>query len=163
MHPAGDADPAGIGEAFEAGGQIHPVAKDVAVLDDDVALMNADAKFDAFFLGHRGVALGHRPLHLDRIAHGIDDAGKLHQEPVAGGLDDAPAMLGDLRVAEVAPDRPQCGEGPLLVRFHQPRIAGDVGCQYRRQPALYPAAAHSGRPARRRPVTISSRTSGAIW
>ena len=43
----GDADAAGLGDAFEPRGNIDAVAEDVAVLDDDVADMDADAEFDA--------------------------------------------------------------------------------------------------------------------
>jgi hypothetical protein len=42
-------------------------------------------------------------LHLDRAAHHVDDAGELDQEPIAGGLDDAPAVLLDLGIGELAP------------------------------------------------------------
>jgi len=64
--------------------------------------MNADAKLDALGGRNVGIALRHRALQIDRAAYGIDDAGKLGQKAVAGRLDDAPAMLGDLRVREVA-------------------------------------------------------------
>ena len=69
--------------------------------------MNADAKFDSLGGSNFGIARGHAALDLDGAPHPIDDAGKFHQHPVAGGLDDAPPMLGDLRVAELAPDRPE--------------------------------------------------------
>ena len=78
-------------------------------------------------VGDAGVALGHLALHLDRAAHRIDDAGELDQQAVAGGLDDAAAMLGDLGVDQFAPKRLQRGERALLVRAHQPRVAGDIG------------------------------------
>ena len=45
--PRRDADSARLGQAFEPRGDIHPVAKDVAVLDDDVAKMDADAELCA--------------------------------------------------------------------------------------------------------------------
>src|SRR5215831_9934788 len=54
----------------------------------------------------------------------------------------------------------EVGLEPLVCAFliltHQPRVARHIGGQYRRQPALDPISAHSGRPARRRPVTKSS-------
>jgi hypothetical protein len=134
MHPAGDADAAGVGQAFETGSQIHPVTKDVAILDNDVTLMDADAKFDAPFGGDIAVAFPHRALYLDRTTHGIDDAGEFDQHPVAGGLYDAPTMFGNFRIAEFAPDRPQQGESALLVSLHQPRIPGNISRQYRGKP-----------------------------
>ena len=38
-------------------------------------------------LGYLDIAVDHRPLHLDRAADRIDDAGKFYQQAVAGGLD----------------------------------------------------------------------------
>jgi len=127
MHPAGNADATGLGQSFEPRDEVDPIAENVAVLDDDVALMDAKAKLDPLFGWRACVPVRHRPLHLDGAAHGIDNAMELDQESVAGGLDDAAAMLGDLRIAQFTPDRFQRGEGPFLVRPHQPRIARDIG------------------------------------
>src|SRR5215472_18348922 len=71
---AGDADAARLGERFEPRSNIYPIAKYIAVLDNDVALMDADAKRDAPPGRSGGIALGHRLLHLDGAAHRIDDA-----------------------------------------------------------------------------------------
>src|SRR5262249_9360757 len=67
-HDPADADATGIGQTLEAGGQIHSVAEDVAILGDDVALMNTDAELDAVGGRDLSVALCHHPLHLDRTA-----------------------------------------------------------------------------------------------
>ena len=74
-------------------------------------------------------------LHLDGEAHRIDDAGELDQQTVACGLDDAAVVLGDLEVAQLAPDRLQRRKRALLVGAHQPRIAGDIGGQDRGEAA----------------------------
>src|SRR6516162_3438573 len=159
-----EANPARLGQRFEAGGNVDAVSEDVAILDDDVTDIDAHAKFDAPLCRCCGVAGGHLPLHLDRTAHRIDDAGELGKEAVAGSLDDATAMLGDFGVAEFTANCTQGREGALFVPTHQPRIARDIGSQYRRQPALDPISSHSGRPARRRPVMKSSRTrEGRRW
>jgi hypothetical protein len=68
--------------------------------------------------------------------HRVDDTGELDEEAVAGGFDDAAAMLGDLGIAELAPDRLERRECPFLVLAHQPRIPGNVDGQDRRQPPL---------------------------
>jgi len=135
LDPGRDADPAGLGEGFEAGRDIDSVAEDVAILDDDIADIDADAEFDAV-VGFAGVALGHAPLPVGRAAQGVDDAGKLDEEPVPGGLDDAAAMLGDLRVDQLGPERFQAVEGAFLVGPDQARIARDISREDRRQPAL---------------------------
>ena len=75
-----------------------------------------------------GVALGHRALHFDRATHRIDDAGEFNQHAVAGGLDDAAAVLLDLVIDQLMAHRFEAFERTFLVRPHQPRIAGNIGC-----------------------------------
>ena len=103
----------------------------------------------------------HLPLHLDRAAHRVDDAGELGKEAVAGGLDDATPMLGDFGIAEFAANRAQSGERALLIFAHQPRIAGHIDRQNGRQPSLDLTPAHfSGNPALRSPSTYIVIVSG---
>src|SRR5262249_45712223 len=71
MHTARYADASGCCDLLQAGGDIDTVAKDVIAFDDDVTLVDANAKSDAPILGHPGGAVSHRRLHLDRTAHGI--------------------------------------------------------------------------------------------
>ena len=134
--------PPGSANAFEPGGDVDAVAVDVVVVADDVAEIDADAELDAPLGRHIGIALGHLALHLDRAAHRIDDAGEFDQHAVAGGFDDAAAMLRDLGIDEFAPDRLQRRERAFLVVAHQPRIAGDIGRQNRRQSPFDPLLAH---------------------
>jgi len=47
LHTSRDADAARLGQLLEARRDIKAVAEDVAILDDDVALMNADAELEA--------------------------------------------------------------------------------------------------------------------
>ena len=55
----GETNGAGLGDAFEASGDVDAVAHEVAVaFFDHVAQMNADAEFDPPVFGHTGVALG---------------------------------------------------------------------------------------------------------
>ncbi len=61
-----NADAARLCQAFETGGDVHSIAKDVAVLDDDVAHIDANPEFDATVGWQRGIALGHCRLHLGR-------------------------------------------------------------------------------------------------
>ncbi len=141
-HDPADADPARLGQGFQARGDVDAVAVDVVVVADDVADIDADAEFDALVGRHIGVALRHFALHLDRAAHRVDDAGELDQHAVAGGFDDAAAMLLELEVDEITPDRLQRRERAFLVDPHQPRIARDIGRQDGRQPAFDPILAH---------------------
>ena len=64
---------------------------------------------------------------------------------VAGALDDAPMMHGDGGVDQIAAQRPQPRQNPVLVGSGKPRIADDVGHQDRREFARF---AHGATPPR---------------
>ena len=72
-----------------------PSPINIALVDDDVADIDADAEFDAALFGDAGVALGHDALDFEGAARGIDGAGEFDKHTVARGLDDAAAMFGD--------------------------------------------------------------------
>ena len=128
-----DADPAGLANAFEARGDIDAVAHQIAVaLLDDIAQMNADAKFDAALGRKAGIALDHAVLHLDGAAHGVDDAAKLDDGSIAGALDHASVMHGDGRIDQIAAERPKPRQGTILVRSGEPAVADHVRDQNRR-------------------------------
>ena len=98
----GEADRAGLGDAFEASGDINSVAHQVAVtLFDDISEVNANAEDDASILWQADVALDHGVLHFDGAAHGVNHAAEFDDRAVAGALDYAPFVNGDGRV-----DRP---------------------------------------------------------
>ena len=102
----GEADRAGLRNAFQASSDVDAVAHQVAVaLLDDVAEMNADPKFDAAILRHACVALDHGVLHFDGAAHRIDHAAKLDKRPIAGALEYTPVVYGDGRIDEIAAQR----------------------------------------------------------
>src|SRR5262245_50453182 len=82
---AADADPARLGQSLEPCDDIDAVVVDVAALDDDVAEIDADAELDAALRWHALIAQRHRALPFEGVAHRVDDAGELDQEPVAGG------------------------------------------------------------------------------
>jgi hypothetical protein len=87
-------------------------------------------------------------LHFNSTADRVDDAGEFREHSIAGILYDAPAMLPDLRIDEIAemPSQPlMCA---LLIRSHQPRIAGHIGGEdrgCRNTPAAKPKSASRGR------------------
>ncbi len=112
---------------FQASRDIDAVAKDVVILDDDVAEIDPDAEPDPPLVGHIGLAVDHRPLHLGGTAHRVDDAREFRQQAVAGVLDDAAPMLADLRVDELAEMRLEALVRAFLVRAHQARVARHIG------------------------------------
>src|SRR5438477_9913267 len=104
--------------------------------------MDADPELDAPLRRHISVALGHRPLELDCATHRIDDALEFDQQTVARGLDEAAAVLGYLRLDELAAQRFEAFERALLGLTNQPRIPRHISGQYRCQPALDALSAH---------------------
>ena len=118
-----------LGQPFEAGGNIDAIAKDVAILDDDVTDIDADAQLDAVLGRRAGVAPGHFVLHFDGTAQCIHHAGELDQEPVAGGLDEAAAVLGEFRIEELAAQRFEAFESAAFVGADQPGVARHIGCE----------------------------------
>src|ERR1700731_3771366 len=93
----GDADPAGLRDAFEPRRNIDSISENIAVLDDDVADVNPDADFDAPFIRNADIALRHPVLHLDRAACRVHGADEFDEYAIAGAFDDTAAVLRDGR------------------------------------------------------------------
>src|SRR5690242_9647450 len=103
--PAGDAYSTPIGKAFEPSGNIDAVAENIAVLDHDIADIDADPE------PHNGIRLArvglvHCMLDRNRAGNRVEDADKLGQNAVASRVGDTPAMLGDQSVDH----RAACGQ-----------------------------------------------------
>ena len=115
------------GQRLDPCGDVDAVAVDVALVDDDIADVDADAEFDAAVFGNVRIALGGTALRVEREAHRVDGAGEFHQRAVAGGLDDAAVMFGNLGMEQFAPDRLYRGKGAFLVGAHHAAIADHIG------------------------------------
>ena len=108
---------------FKPGGDIDAVAHQVAVaLLHHVADMDSDAKIDALVRRDPSVPLYHRPLDFNGAVHRVDDTAELDDAAVAGALDDAPMVDRDGRIDQIAAQRPQPREDPILVRSGKPRM-----------------------------------------
>jgi hypothetical protein len=114
--------------------------------------MNADAELDATLGRQSGIALDDAILHLDRAAHGVDDAPKLDQSSVAGALDHATMMHGDGGIDQIAAQRPQPRQNTILVRAGEPAVADYIRDQDRRN---FPGLAHRAPSAA---IQISTKT-----
>ena len=124
----GKTDRARLGDPLQSRGDIDAVAHEVAVaLLDDVAQMNADAKFDAAIGRHARIALDHRVLHFDGATHRVDHAAELDERAVAGALDDATVVHRDRRIDQIAAQRAQPCERAIFVHAGQPAEADNVG------------------------------------
>jgi hypothetical protein len=141
-----DADAAGIGNPFQARGDVDAIAENIVVIDDDVADVDADAEFDPLDLWDVDIAGSHAALDLDRAAHGVDGAAELDQHAVAGRLDDAAAILGDLGVDQRLAAGFQAGEGSFFIASHQPAVAGNIGGQDCREASVNPGTCHTAIP-----------------
>ena len=104
LNPLGDADPAGFGDAFQTRSDVDPVPEDVVVVENDIALMDANPELDAPIRRLVWIALGHRGLHFAGAAQRIDDAAEFNQQTIAGGFDEAAAMRRDLRFDKTGQD-----------------------------------------------------------
>ena len=136
----GDANAARLGNSLQPGGNVDAIAKDIVVVDDDVADMDADPEFNPDIWRDVGILRGHGALNFDRAAGGIDGAGEFHQHAIAGGLDDAAAMRGDRGINKGFSGRLEPGQSAFLVRTHEAAISGDIRRQHRRQSPFYPVA-----------------------
>ena len=142
----GNADRAGAGQRLHPGGDIDSVTVDVALVDDDVTDIDADAELDPAIFGNGGVALRHGALDFHGAAHGIDRACKLDQRTVACRFDDTAAMLRDLGIDEFATVRLERCESAFLVNAHQAAVAGNIGCEDSGQPPFDPRLGHENCP-----------------
>jgi hypothetical protein len=147
-----DADTAGVGQAFEACGNVHPITEDVIVLDNDVTDVDADPVSDTPLLGHVGIALRHRVLDLYCALDGLNGARELGQQTVAHQLDDAPMILGDLGVDQLFAMGLQCRQRARLILSNKAAVTDYVCGQNGGKPAL-----HRKSPSTRRLATVEGR------
>ena len=91
-----------------------------------------------------GIAFDHSVLHLDRAAHGIDDAAELDENAVASALNDAPMMHGYGGIDQLAAQRAQPRQRSLLVGAREPAIADNIGDEDRSDLSRFRHGAASG-------------------
>jgi hypothetical protein len=65
-------------------------------------------------------------LYFDCAAHRVNDATELDDAAIAGAFDDPSAMHRDCGIDQIAAQRPQPSENPLLIRFGEPAIADHI-------------------------------------
>jgi hypothetical protein len=105
---------------------VDAVAEHIALFDNDVANVDADAELDATVAGKGGVALCHPALHGNRAGDCFDDRPKRKQQAVTDGLDDLPTVRGNERINQLRAVRfqrhisfvivqtaPECSQMPI--------------------------------------------------
>src|SRR6516225_4383399 len=100
---------------MQSSSDVHAIAEDVAILDHDVAHVDANAVRDALVRRHNGVALGHTGLHLGCAAQRIHYAAELDQQAVTRRLDEPTVVRADLWIYQLGPDCLQRLESAALV------------------------------------------------
>jgi hypothetical protein len=119
------------GNALDSGRNVDPVAVDVVFLNDNVAEIDTDAKFYAFFNRQVGIALTHPPLDLGGAGDRVHHARKLDEHAIAGQLHDAALVLGYLRIEDLAAMCHERSKRPRLVLAHEATVPGHIGGKYR--------------------------------
>ena len=145
-HAARDADAARHRQVFQPRSDVNAVAEDVAVLDHDVADIDADTKLQAMLVRQVLVCRGQRVLDLHRAVDSFDDAGELRQHAVAGRAGDT-AIVG---IDEIIDDHAVGGQGGQRCRFvalHVAAVALDVGGEDGDQLAFQAGRFHASAPS----------------
>jgi hypothetical protein len=135
-------DLAGIGDGLQSRNNVDAVVHQIAVaLLNDVAKMDANAKFDPPFGLHAGVALEHAVLHLDGAAHGVNDAAEFDDAAVAGTFNHAPMMHSHGWIDQVTPKRPAPRQSAIFVGPGESAVADHIRDKDR---CYLPGSRHSG-------------------
>jgi hypothetical protein len=140
----GDADTARLSDSLKASCDVDTITENIVVVDDDVADMNADPKFDPDILRDVGILPGHAALDFDCAPCGVYGASELHEHAIASSLNDAAAMRGDCGIEKRLSERLQTSERAFFVAAHQTAIAGDIRRQHSRQPPFHALVGQNG-------------------
>src|SRR5262249_5390945 len=111
-------DCARLGQGLDSGGDIDTVTVDVALVDNDVTDINADAELYPPIFRYSGIVLGQNTLDLHSAAYRIDGAGKFNQSTVAGSLYNPAAIFRNFGIDDFASVGFERCEGAFLVNTH---------------------------------------------
>jgi hypothetical protein len=136
-HRARHGNSARVGQALDAGGKVHAVAEDAAVLliNDDLAKMHADAEHQPPLLVQHLILVRHAFLDIDRRRDRGSGRSEFGQQGIANAVDQRAAGDFDGR-PDLGLRRFEMSDGEVLVALHQADEAGDVGVKDRGETAL---------------------------
>jgi hypothetical protein len=99
------ADAAWLCYSLQSCCDVDPVTEYIVIVDDDIADVDADPKFNSELLRHLGVLLDHFSLDVRGAAHRINCACEFDQHPVARSLDNATAVARDRGIYKSSSER----------------------------------------------------------
>src|ERR1700677_271009 len=117
MNAARDADTAGVRQPFQTCGDIHPVAENIAVLQHDVADVDADAKLHSAIFFEVVVRTSKFILNVDGALHRRQRAIKRGKNAVASSSANSSLVPRDKTVSYQAKSR-QGRQCSFLINFH---------------------------------------------
>ena len=100
LHARRHANAARLSQAFEANCHVHAITKDVAVLDYDVAHIDANPEVDALIRRYLRIPFGHLSLYLSGTVERIHYAAELGEKAVTCCLDQPAVVSGDHRLEQ---------------------------------------------------------------
>ncbi len=112
---------------------IHAIAVQLVVVDNEVPEVQADAEHDSGIRRLIAIGVEHRLLDLDGGAQGIDRTGEFDHCSIAGKLDQPAPAAPDRGLDPLGTMRLQAKMRPAFIRAHQARVAHDVYHHDRRQ------------------------------
>ena len=125
--------------ASEPSGNIHAIAVNIVINDDDVAEVYAKPKFDPFINTNPNVSVAHAALHFNGTSYRVNHGREIDQHAVPRRLDNSASMFFDFRIDQRLPMRLQLSKRAFLVHAHEAAVAGYVRSQNCCKPAFHEA------------------------
>ena len=140
-HAPRDADLAALDQALEPGSDVDAIAEDIALLDHDVADIDADPEAHPSPFRLTIVRAFKCSLDLDRAMNRVEHAREFGEHAVAGCVRDPASMPRDEVVDKAATGGQRCHRR-FFVAVHQAAIALDIRGKDCRQTSLKRRSLH---------------------
>jgi hypothetical protein len=160
---ARNANSARFGYTLKPSGNIHAIAVNIVINDDDVAEVYAKPKFDPFINTNPNVTLVHAALHFNGTSYRVNHGRELDQRAVPGRLDDTASMFFNFRIDQRFPMPLQLSERAFLIHTHETAVASHIRSNNCCEPALHDASSNKPtyEPFRTRPALRISGSSNS--
>src|SRR5215475_7302529 len=129
------AEPTRFSQSFEPRRDVHAIAKNIAIFDDNIADVDANSKLNALVLRHSSISFSHAGLDLAGAAQRIHDTTEFDEQPIARRLHEPAVVRGDRRIDQLIPDRLEPSQSAALVSSHQSGVTGYISSEDRSETA----------------------------